>query len=140
MNRQVVSVVSILLGLTALVSGCGKGKRVERLAVRGTVVLRSGEKLSGSITFLPAEGRGGPAATAALVDGRYEFDRGNGPTAGPHQVIVKLVIPKGAMMEKRNKKPQSKEGLPETEPKMEWTLTVNVTDDGAFQRDFILDP
>ena len=132
--------VLILLGLTTLLSGCGKRKQVERQAVRGTVVLRSGEKLNGSITFLPAEGRPGPAATATLVDGSYEFDRGNGPTAGLHQVIVKLVIPKGAMMEKRSKKPRSREALPETEPKMEWTLTVNVTDDGAFQRDFTLDP
>lgn len=132
--------VSILLGLTTLLGGCGKGKQVARQAVRGSVVLRSGENLNGSITFLPAEGRPGPAATATLIDGSYEFDRGNGPTAGPHQVIVKLVIPKGAMMKKWSKKPQSKEALPETEPKMEWTLTVNVTDDGAFQRDFTLDP
>jgi hypothetical protein len=140
MNRHVAIVVAILLGLTALLSGCGKRKQVERQAVRGTVVLRSGEKLNGSISFLPADGSPGPAATATLADGSYEFDRGNGPTAGLHQVIVKRAIPKGAMMEKRSKKLQSQESLPETEPKMEWTLTVNVTDDGAFQRDFTLDP
>ena len=67
---------------TAL-AGCGQGKGVERLPVHGTVTLSSGEKLSGSITFLPAKGQLGPAATTKLAEGSYKFDRSNGPRRAP---------------------------------------------------------
>lgn len=77
--------------------GCGKRDSLERLPVYGAVSLANGEKLSGSITFVPTEGRSGPAATTSIVNGRYQFDIENGPIAGPSRVIVNRVLPKGAL-------------------------------------------
>src|SRR5437016_13607117 len=78
----------------AALTGCGGSSSVERLPVHGTVALAGGETISGSISFVPAKGASGPAATVSLIDGEYQFDRSNGPGAGPHQVIVQRVIPK----------------------------------------------
>ena len=86
-------VVSIFLGLAPLLGGCGK-KGVERLPLHGTVTVASGEKVNGSITFRPADGRG-PSANVKLAEGSYQFDRKNGPAAGPHIVIVKRGLPPG---------------------------------------------
>ena len=67
------------------------------------MTLPSGEKLSGSITFLPAPGRPGPAATTKLAEGSYQFDRSNGPTAGPHTVIIRRVVSRAKMIERLKK-------------------------------------
>jgi hypothetical protein len=103
------------------------------LPVCGTVTPASGEKFSGSISFLPAEGRPGPAATTSLTDGEYRFDRQDGPTAGPHRVVVNMVIPKGAALEARNKKAPAAGG------KTSWTLSAEVPANGPYQCDFKLD-
>jgi hypothetical protein len=42
----------------------------------------------GSISFLPDAGHRGPAASTAIIAGEYRFDSENGPTPGPHRVIV----------------------------------------------------
>lgn len=120
---------SILLGLALLVVGCGKGTSVKRFPVYGAVTLVSGEKLNGSITFLPASGRKGPAATTALVDGNYRFDRNNGPAAGLQTVIVSEArtarsLPTKRVVEKTRR---------------EWTLSIDVTDDGQYSHDFTLE-
>ena len=130
-----------LLGFAVLLIGCGKDSGVVRLPVGGKVVRADGKPLSGSITFLPAEGRPGPAATTRLVDGKYQFDRSNGPTAGPSRVIVKQVIPKGKMLAERNSAPPNpaQSSAPAGGGKMDWILSVNVSTDGPFQCDFKLD-
>ncbi|HEV3006410.1 MAG TPA: hypothetical protein VGX78_18205, partial [Pirellulales bacterium] len=43
---------------------------------------------SGLISFRPAKGGSGPAATTSIHEGRYRFDARNGPSAGPHEVVV----------------------------------------------------
>ena len=106
---------------------------MERVPVHGTVALASGEKLSGSITFLPAEGRAGPAASASLVEGSYKFDRSNGPTAGPHTVTVRRPLTRTNLYRSRaDTKTVAKK-------KMEWTRSADVLDDGQYLQDFTLD-
>ncbi|MGD0899208.1 MAG: hypothetical protein ABR915_15330 [Thermoguttaceae bacterium] len=132
--------MSILLGSALLLGGCGKGNRIERLPVSGSVSAPDGDLVSGSITFLPAEGRPGPAATANLVDGRYRFDRSNGPTAGPHRVIVNRIISKREGLENRNAKQPTESAKPPADPKMQWTLSADLTDDGIHKCNLTLSP
>jgi hypothetical protein len=140
LNRGRLAWLWMLLGIGATLVGCGKGDGAARLPVFGAVSLESGEKLSGSITFVPTEGHRGPAATTTLVDGNYRFDRSNGPTAGPHRVIVRRGISKSKILAGlADKKPKG--GKPElaTEPKMEWTVFVDVAEN-RIQCDFALEP
>ncbi len=123
----------ILLGLAPVLVGCGRGTGVDRLPVHGTVTLANGEKLSGSITFRPAQGRSGPAATTNLTDGSYQFNRGNGPTAGSQTVIVMRIVP-------RSRIPQAstdKQALPNA--KSQWTQSADISDDGQYLYDFTLE-
>jgi hypothetical protein len=124
-----------------LLVGCGNAGGVARLPVGGKVVRADGKPMSGSISFLPAQGRSGPAATARLVDGKYQFDRSNGPTAGPSRVIVKQLISKMAKLAQRNGAPPnpSQSSAPAGREKMDWILSADVSKDGPFQCDFKLD-
>ena len=112
-----------------------------RVAVRGTVTMAGGERPTGSITFVPADGHSGPAATTTLSDGGYRFDRSNGPTTGPHVVIVRRAIPKRKLLATRNesKPPRANPAAAES-GKTEWTFHSDVTDEGATPSDFTLSP
>ena len=133
MHGQRAIVVSILLGLVPLLGGCSKGRGVERLPVHGTVTLANGGKFSGSITFLPAGGRLGPAATTKLTDGSYLFNRGNGPTAGSQKVIVMRVVPRANVLNAIAEK------KPMLATKTQWTQSADVADDGEYLHDFTLE-
>ncbi len=132
MNSQRTIIVSIFLGLAPLLIGCGKGKGVERLPLHGTVTLANGERPSGSISFLPAKGQSGPSATAKLANGSYQFDRSNGPAAGPHTVKVKRIVPRSSVMESLAKK------QPIAKTQSEWTSSADVANDGQYLQDFDL--
>jgi hypothetical protein len=133
-NSHRVIVSSTLLGLASLLIGCGREEAVERFPIHGTVTFANGEKLNGSITFLPAKGRPGPAATTALVEGSYRFDRSNGPAAGPHTVKI---------MKRNNSRsriPKSpSDGQAAEKTRMEWTESTDVSDDGPYLHDFTLE-
>jgi hypothetical protein len=116
--------------------GCGRGQW-ERLPVGGTVSRAGGEKFDGTITFLPADGKPGPAAAASLLQGEYQFDRHNGPSAGPHRVIVNKVIPKKAMLESRGKPAASRQAA--AGGKTEWKQSADVKAEGPYRYDFKLD-
>ena len=128
------------MGLTLTTVGCGAQGKVSRLPVSGTVSSHSGETLNGSITFVPAEGRSGPAATTAIVDGKYRFDATNGPTAGEHRVIVKRIAAKRTMLESRggSQKADAKSVAPAI-AKNEWTFSCNLNATDSGLRDFSLD-
>lgn len=130
----------IPLGLVVVLVGCETRNHVARFPLDGTVRLGNGEKLNGSITFVPAEGRSGPAATTAIVDGKYRFDATNGPTPGPHRVIVKRIDFKGRMLESRGGK-QKTDAKSATNPagKVEWTFTCDLKATDSGPRDFTLD-
>lgn len=125
--------VLILLGLLSLHCGCGRESGVDRLPVHGTVKMASGERLNGSITFIPAQGQSGPSATTKLDEGKYEFDRTNGPTAGPHTVIVKRVVSRAVTLKAIAAKQRIRENG------AEWTLSADVADNGQYLQDFTLD-
>jgi hypothetical protein len=133
---------SILMAVCALLAGCRREDAIVRLPVRGAVSIRSGEQLSGSISFLPANGHKGPAATTTIVAGTYRFDQTNGPTAGPHRVIIKRIIPKSDMLQTRgSRNPGAPKDVPQgSGPRTEWTATANVTEQNLDQCDFQLEP
>jgi hypothetical protein len=124
--------------LLILPLGCGHGSAFERLPVGGTVSLAGGEKLNGTITFLPVDGTQGPAAIASLVNGEYQFNRNDGPAAGPQRVIVNKAISKKLMLESRGKAapPEQAAGGP---PKTEWQKSVDLKAEGPYRCDFQLD-
>jgi hypothetical protein len=136
------AVSSILVGLCALLAGCGRDSEIVRLPVRGDVTLSGGEQFNGSITLIPASGQRGPAATTTVKDGNYQFDRTNGPTAGPHHVVIKRVISKSAMLESRgSRNPRAPKETPQGgEPRLEWTLSTDVTEQNLDHCDFKLEP
>jgi hypothetical protein len=133
--------------LIVLAPGCNRAAH-QRLPVRGSVARADREKFSGSITFLPAKGTLGPAATTSLVDGEYRFDRHNGPVAGPHQVVVSKVIPKGEILRSLPKGVSTADGktagrvktASTAEEKTEWTLSAEVPAEPPYQCDFTLAP
>jgi hypothetical protein len=105
----------------------------------GAVALATGEKLSGSITLMPAKGNTGPAATTAIVDGQYRFDTTNGPTAGPHQVMIKRMTLTGTpRVPSANQKGAVRPDGP-VESKMQWILDVDIKPGELNQHDFKLD-
>ncbi len=131
------------LGLTLLVLaiGCTKGSSSARLPVHGKVSLPSGVAINGSITLLPAEGKG-IAATTALVDGRFAFDQQNGPTVGPKRVLVHRVLVSSGIVRSQSLEvllDKKKASKPPTAEKSDWTTTANVLDDGRFQCDLTLE-
>jgi hypothetical protein len=130
----------ILLGLVTTLVGCGARNSVSRLPIAGSVSLSTGEKLRGAITFVPVEGHTGPAATTAIVDGRYQFNATNGPTPGPHRVIVKRIDSRVRMPDLHggSRKTDSKSA---TNPsgKVEWTFACDLEATDSGPRDFTLD-
>ena len=135
-NSHRFIVVSILFGLAPLLVGCGRGTSVDRLPVHGTVTLADGGMFNGSITFLPANGRPGPAATMLVADGSYKFDRNNGPTAGAQTVIMKRIVPRSRIPEKKEIVQKGKKAFQKTQG--EWTLSADILDDGQYLQDFTL--
>jgi len=124
--------ILILLALLSLPCGCGSETRLSRLPLHGTVKMPNGEQLNGLITFLPAEGQSGPSANAKLDQGKYEFDRENGPTVGPHTVKIRRVVSRADSLEAMRAKQQ-----PQVNGQ-EWTLSADLTDNGQYVQDFTI--
>jgi len=72
------------------------------------------------------------------VDGEYRFDRDNGPTAGPHRVVVNRTILKETALASRGEKKMPPAVLGEAKTK--WMVTVDLPANGPYRRDFTLDP
>jgi hypothetical protein len=129
----------LLLAMTLV--GCSRSNGEGRLPLYGTVTDSSGEKVSGSISFVPDQGRPGPSAIASLKDGEYRFDTTNGPTAGPHRVNVTRTVtkdlsakqaaaPKRSLAGKKGGVAPSSSGQP--------ALSADVPAKGPYQLDFKL--
>ena len=130
-----IGLALMLCLLTVLVAGCSGGDGVDRIAVQGEVLLDGAPLAEGSITILPAEGQSGPAATTTIEGGRFEFDEVNGPSAGPHRVIVTIVSAvndgKSAFMKGPQGAPS--EAIPLRSKR--WEREVDVPQTGSFQYD-----
>lgn len=131
MQRKTVTAAAGFLVFGALLAGCGRGSGVDRMPLQGAVIAPRGEKLNGSITFLPAQGHKGPSATTAVIDGHYQFDRVNGPTAGLHTIVVRRKASRIAAVQS----PESERAAP---LKTEWTVAADVADDGKHFYDVTL--
>lgn len=111
---------SALTGLlTALVLLPGCGSETTRQPVNGTV---SGVgSRPGTVTFQPIEGVHAPAARAPLRNGRFEFDKTDGPLPGTYRVRVDVQKPRrltgGTVTVKGVEVPESAVG--EVPPEME---------------------
>lgn len=77
--------------LLITVPACREGDGLARVEVRGSVTFQGTPVKHGLITFLPAHGSKGPAAGTAIADGKFLLPVEKGPTAGPHEVEVKIV-------------------------------------------------
>jgi len=130
----------ILLGLAIAPAGCGQRDSITRLPIKGAVSSSTGQKLHGAITFVPAEGHAGPAATTAIVDGQYQFDTINGPVPGPHRVIVKRIDSSGRIPEPRASS-QKTDAKSVTNPagRVEWTFSCNLKATESGPHDFTID-
>jgi hypothetical protein len=86
-NRRWRRVGLLLMWLVTL--GCG-GSTLERLAVRGAVLL-DGEPLpAGTVHFLPTGGTSSPPTMAVVSEGFYELPRGQGPVSGEYRVEIQV--------------------------------------------------
>ena len=89
-----------------------------------------------SISYLPKEDHQGPAATAGIEDGRYQFTEETGPAAGPHRVLIRTDPPKGMMVQMLDEQQPAGQSAPAGGP---WEFDVDVPPEGSFQKDFTLD-
>ncbi len=114
--------------------------------------------VQGSISFLPASNTVGPAATTAIVNGRYEFTSENGPYSGNYRVIVGMDLgrqsdsnvdrdPADSLTEETAKRglARSRRSNPtdSTEtPQNRWVTQYTITDQGDDRKDFdfVFDP
>ncbi|MBI5759377.1 MAG: hypothetical protein HZA46_12735 [Planctomycetales bacterium] len=106
-------------------SGCSQSSGPRRVPVRGTVKLAGQLFQPTSISFQPTEGHSGPAANTAIVNGVYQFTTEDGPTAGPHRVLISVAPAKGSGGE--NDPPRPK--------KTRWEFSVTVPEAG-LTKDF----
>ncbi len=133
-----VALLGVATAFMVLPLGCGRSGGFERLPVGGTVTQGGGERFNGTITFLPADGKS-PAAILSLTNGEYQFNRHNGPSAGPHRVIVNKVLAKGPMLQSRGSRAASGRAAAGGPAKTQWTQSANVTAEGPYRFDFHLD-
>ncbi len=77
-----------LFSLGAFLSLAGCSAESDRRPISGTVSVDGTPVVRGSISFFPDRGHSGPAASTSISAGRYRFTAVNGPSAGPHRVVV----------------------------------------------------
>src|ERR1700733_13204300 len=71
------------------VAAC-KANSIPRIPVRGKVTYDGAPVKRGLVTFRPASGSKAPSAGAASEEGEFSISADKGPTAGPHDVEVKI--------------------------------------------------
>ncbi len=133
-----------ILALAVVAAGCGKDPAA-RLPVYGDVSCADGQTFNGSISFLPAAGSRGPAATTGIGNGYYCFDSADGPMAGPHRVLIRKILPPGWALKSLHK---NNKNNPAAAPaaaaagsgKTTWTFSADVRLDGPYRHNFKLEP
>jgi hypothetical protein len=144
-NKRSATSFVFALVLVAVLPGCGQRNSPARLPIYGTVTLAGGEKPNGSISFVPDDGNSGPAAMTALAEGRYQFNETNGPTPGPHKVIVRQLvlekrIPGPSTGDVKSEATKSVGNEAKSAAKTEWKLNANLTNSASGPYDFTLEP
>lgn len=98
------------------------------MALRGKVNVQGQPLTAGSVNFLPVEGHKGPVASCGIEQGAYRFTAENGPTPGPHRVVISLGPVKGS----------DSVGAPGGTTKTRWEIAVTVSEETPT-RDFDLE-
>ena len=81
------------LGLLIMI-GCSGGDATDgkpRVAISGAVTLDGSPLSQGSIIFVPKDPAKAEAAMGKVVDGKYAFDRAEGPLPGAYLVQINAV-------------------------------------------------
>ena len=117
-------------------AGCSGSGEPARVPLGGRVELAGSPVASGSISLMPEEGHSGPAVTAVIEDGRYQFDRRRGPVAGPHKLVVLLHQGNKASVMGR---PASRPVPPGESTPKRWELQMEVPEREPFEYDVDLD-
>lgn len=81
----------LLFSLLGLLPGCTHSDGLQRVEVRGKVTFQGSPVNDGFIAFRPASGSKGPATGTDIVAGTFVIPIEKGPTAGPHEVEVKIL-------------------------------------------------
>lgn len=122
----------LLIICSLLLAGCGGSGKSQRIEVQGKVELGGKPAPPATITFSPAQGHTGPAANGSLApDGKYHLSSEDGPFAGPHQVLIKLLPTKFSAPKTSNADGSA--------TKSEWKFEVVIPDKGPFEKNFVLD-
>lgn len=115
--------------LLLFVAGCSDSPWTH-VAIDGTVTVDGTPIPAGTISFLPAQGHKGPAATALIQQGKFHLEGEDGPTSGPHTVVVYIdVDDKHAVMSSHNLKTP---GAP-SPSKTRWEQPLEIPAEGHFE-------
>lgn len=79
----------VVLGLL-LLSGCGGGDGLARVALSGSVTSGGSPVPNGVIRFVPATGTEGPIASGMITSGRYDIPGSQGPVAGNYEARIQV--------------------------------------------------
>jgi hypothetical protein len=106
-----------VLGLCAVLAGCGSSKYSgeQRYPLTGEVTFDGQPVDLGSITFIPAEGKGRPSG-GVIENGKYEVPEEKGANAGKHRVEIHWLKRTGRQLrdpESGEKYDERKEALPD---------------------------
>ena len=90
LSLNFLTLAMLVLGGIVLVFFISSGDILDlgRRPIGGAIL--GAELQNGEITFVPMGPPDRPTATTTFRDGRYQFDRDNGPAAGLHRVSVKF--------------------------------------------------
>jgi len=90
-NCRDVTILLFAASVLLCLPSCGGPARTpNRIPLEGRIVTATGKPVNGSISFTPAKGTKGLAATSSIVEGNYRFTTSDGPQAGKYNVTVIL--------------------------------------------------
>jgi hypothetical protein len=94
------------------VSGCSRDQSAwQRVSVTGTVTYKAQAVTDGSISLRPVSETRGPAAGAAICDGRFEISEEHGPATGMYQAKLLVVIGDDSSSAKGKSRPTLRQNL-----------------------------
>lgn len=108
-----------LMLFTMVGLGCSGQSGPQRIAVDGIVDHKAQPLVNGTITIVPSGKQGGPAANGMIEQGKFHIPAGEGPSEGPHTVIINLTPQKSGS--------HTAGGSPQMPPRMRWEFKVDIS-------------
>ena len=110
-----------LLVLALVGCGCSGQSGPRRIAVEGAVDHKAQPLVNGTITIVPDGKQPGPAANGMIEKGEFHIPASEGPSEGPHTVIINLTPRKIGSHNTTGLSPQ----MPA--PRMHWEFKVDIS-------------